>query len=335
MNNSWKQNTDREMIQRALNTSTAGSSLLQEFVNRTVQQLTLREFGIQAVLERKEGVGQAELINQRTAGTNGGVWVDDTDTATEESGTYAQVTFTYKSLVTRGKVTRKLQATGKSYADVLGLEMSAKAEDFANQLEFGFIQGDTNGKISGGASGLANSKICNGFITLIQNVGTLDQVVSNAGATTANASLVLSKLDQAIDLVKGSAQRGDLAIVGSFAGIRAVNDALQAQQVFNDVTEIKAGFRVRTYDGIPLIVSTEVPNNFVYSTAGRITDNTGDGTCLLVLNTRYCYISELTPTTVMPLAKASSQYDEFDMYWDGAPVLANEKGAAMLSHLLV
>lgn len=335
MNNSWKQNTDREMIQRALNTSNAGSSLLQEFVNRTVQQLTLREFGIQAVLERKEGVGQAELINQRAAGTTGGEWVEDSDSVTEENGTYSQVSFTYKSLVTRGKVTRKLQATGKSYADILALEMSAKAEDFANQLEFGFIQGDTAGKISGGSGGLANTKICNGFITLIQNVGTLDQVVSNAGATTANASLVLSKLDQAIDLVKGSAQRGDLAIIGSFAGIRAVNDALQSQQVFNDVTEIKAGFRVRTYDGIPLIVSTEVPNNFAYSTAGLITNNNSDGTCLLILNTRYCYIAELTPTTVMPLSKTSSQFDQFDMYWDGAPVLANTKGAAMLSHLLV
>ena len=39
---------------------------------------------------------------------------------------------------------------------------------------------------------------------------------------------------------------------------------------------------------------------------------------------------ELTPLTVMPLAKASSQYDEFDMYWDGALVLANTVGAAIL-----
>ncbi len=335
MSNTWK-NTDRDMIQRALQTSNAGATLLQEFVNRTVQQLTLREFGLQAVLERKEGVGQAELINRRVAGTNGGEWVDDTDSATEENGTYSQETFTYKSLVTRGKVTRKLQATGKSYADVLALEMSAKAEDFANQLEFGFIQGDTNGRVSGGSGGSPNSKICNGFITLIQGVGSLDQVVNvNAAGTTPanNAALDLSKLDEAIDLVKGSAQRGDLVIVGSFAGIRAVNDALQALQRFNDVTEIKAGFRVRTYDGIPLVVSTEVPNNFAYNASGLITDNNSDGTCLLILNTRYCYIAELTPTTVMPLSKTSSQFDQFDMYWDGAPVLANTKGASMLTNI--
>ena len=338
MNNSWNNTqTSKQMIQRALQTTNAGATLLQEFVNRTVQQLTLREFGLQAVLERKEGQGQAEIINRRTAGANGGEWVADTDTATEETGTYAQTSFDYKTLVTRGKITRKLQATGKSYADILGLEMSAKAEDFANQLEFGFIQGDTNGRVSGGTGGAPNADICNGFITLIQNVGSLDQVVNNnaAGATPANSGAIdLSQLDKAIDLVKGSAQRGDLVIVGSFSGIRAVNDALQAFQRFNDVTEIKAGFRVRTYDGIPLIVSTEVPNDFTYNASGLITNNGSTGTCLLVLNTRYCYLAELTPTTVMPLAKGSSQYDEFDMYWDGAPVLSNTKGASMLTNVL-
>ena len=50
----------------------------------------------------------------------------------------------------------------------------------------------------------------------------------------------------------------------------------------------------------------------------------------MVLNKRYCYIPELTPTTVMPLAKSSSQFDEFDMYWDGAAVVANPIGASMI-----
>lgn len=334
----WENNqVSREMFQRALNTSNSGTTLLQSFVNRTVQQLTLREFGLQAVLERKEGTGQAEIINRRTAGANGGAWVADTASVTEENGTYAQESFSFKTLATRGKVTRKLQATGKSYADILALEMSGKAEDFANQLEFGLIQGDTAGKVSGGSAGSPNADICNGFITLIQGVGTLDQVVNNnsAGATPANSeAVVLAKLDEAIDKVKGSAQRGDLVIVGSFAGIRSVNDALQAQQRFNDVTEIAAGFRVRTYDGIPLVVSTEVPNDLDYNDNGLIINNGSDGTCLLILNTRYCYISELTPTTVMPLSKTDSQFDQFDMYWDGAPVLANTKGAAMLSNVL-
>ena len=221
-------------------------------------------------------------------------------------------------MLTRGQVTRKLQATGRSYADVLALEMAAKAEDFANALENGFIQGNLTA---------ATAEVCNGFLTLL--FAETDQIVNNGGNTTGNTDLTLDKLDEAIDLVKGSAQRSDLVIVGSFAGLRQVNAALIGQQQFNDVTEIAAGFRVRTYDGIPLIVSTEVPN--VLETNNKaLTGVAGSGTCIMVLNTRYCYISELTPVTVMPLAKKSSQFDEFDMYWDGSPVLANTKGGSLL-----
>lgn len=329
LGSNWLGSSDatRERFERAINVGNAGTALLQTFINRTVQQLTLREFGLQAVLPRRAGAGDAEYINQRTAGANGGGWLADTDAVTEETGTYDQVSFPYKSLVTRGKITRKLQATGRTYADILALEMAAKAEDFANALEVGLV--------SSNSLGSADANAPQGFLTLIQQVNSFDmsQVVLNAGATTANAPVSLSKLDEAIDRVKGSAQRGDLVILGSFAGIRSVNAALQAQQRFNDVTEIAGGFRVRTYDGIPLVVSTAMPNNLNFHTTGVIKDTSGAGTALMVLNTRYNYIAELTPTTVMPIAKTDSQFDQFDMFWDGSGVLSNTKGAALLTQI--
>jgi hypothetical protein len=320
----------RQRFERALNVSNSGTSLLQTFINRTVQMLTLREFGLQAVLARRAGQGDAEYINRRDA-SGGGDWVADTASVSDQTGTYNQISFPYRTLVTRGKITRKLQATGRTYADILALEMGAKAEDFANSLESGLLVGDTAGSITGVG---ANANICNGFLTLIQQVNSFgaDQLVSNTG-TTSNAALSLSKLDEAIDKVKGSSQRGDLAIVGSFAGIRQVNSALQAQQRFNDVTEIAGGFRVRTYDGIPLVVSTAMPNNFQFAANGIISGAAGNGGALLIVNTRYSYISELTPTTVMPLAKTDSQFDEFDMFWDGSPVLSNTFGASMLTSI--
>ncbi len=320
----------RQRFERALNVSNSGTSLLQTFINRTVQMLTLREFGLQAVLARRAGQGDAEYINRRDAAT-GGDWVADTASVSDQTGTYNQVSFPYRTLVTRGKITRKLQATGRTYADILALEMGAKAEDFANSLEAGLLVGDTAGSITGVG---ANANITNGFLTLIQSANSFgaDQLVSNTG-TTSNAALSLSKLDEAIDKVKGSSQRGDLAIVGSFAGIRQVNSALQAQQRFNDVTEIAGGFRVRTYDGIPLVVSTAMPNNFQFAANGIISGSAGTGGALLIVNTRYSYISELTPTTVMPLAKTDSQFDEFDMFWDGSAVLSNTFGASMLTSI--
>lgn len=321
-----------QQINRALDVAGAGSELLQTFINRTVQQLTLREFGLQAVLPRKAGSGDAEYINRRTAGTAGAVWEDDITAPAVENGTYAQVSFPYVTAVTRGTVTRKLQATGRTYADVLALELSAKAEDFANQLELGYLRG--NAKYDGGNLDNANDAP-KGFITMVfANQG---QIV--AAGTTVPGDLTLSKLDEAIDLVKGSAARQDLVIVGSFAGLRQVNSLLQADQVFNDVTEVAAGFRVKTYDGIPLVVSTAMPNDALFDAVNGTVFRGASGaaisnsTILMVLNKRYCYISELTPTTVLPLAKTTSQNDSFDMYWDGAPVLSNTLGAAAVSNI--
>jgi hypothetical protein len=297
--------------------------LIQTFINRTVQMLTLREFGLQSVLDRRPGQGDKAYINRRTAGANGGAWVADTDSLTEETGSYAQSSFQYKTLATRGKVTRKMQAIGRSYGDTLAQEITGKAEDFANALEDAAVIGDSG----------ADANQIDGLLTLVNDVS--GQVVSLTTAS-AGTSLTLASLDDAIDRVKGSAVRSDLVIVGSFAGLRALNAQLQAQQQFNDVVEIAAGFRVRTYDGIPMVVSTAMPNTLQYGVDGTITQFTGgSSTALAVVNKRHVYWEELTPTTVMPLAKTDSQFDQFDMFWDGALVFANTLGGSLVTGISV
>lgn len=311
---------DRERFQRTLNIAGAGSVLLQTSINKAVQQLSLRELGVQAALDRKPGSGNAAYINRRTPGTTGGSWVDDVTEPTEETGTYAQTSFPYRSLVTRGKVTRALVAKGKSYGDVLATELGFKTEDYSDQYEFGLVSGDS------GAAGNANQ--INGLLTLINAVS--GQVVA---ATTAAGgdSFTLSQLDKTIDLVRGSGNRDDLIIVGSMLGLRKLNALLQANQRFLEVGEIAAGFRVRMYDGIAMIRSTRMPDVLTWS-GSTITALTGGGTtALAVINKRYMWIEELTPMTVLPLARASSQYDQFDIYSDMALVLSNTKGAALLA----
>ena len=306
----------REAFERALNVAGAGSVLLQTFINRTVQQLHLRELGASAVLPRMPGQGNASYINRRTPGT-GAEWLDDVTEPTSAEGSYAQVSFPYKSLITRGTVTRKLQATGRSYGDVLAGEISGRTGDFSESFEAGLIYGDI----------AVSANQFDGLITLIQ--GTASQIVLQTTLITGDA-LTLEKLDETIDLVKGSAARNDVVILTSFKGSRLLNGALQSQQQFNDVVEIAAGFRVRTYDGIPIVVSTEVPDVLTFNGA-KITAYTGSTTtALIVVNTRYVWIEELTALTVMPLAKRSSQFDEFDLFWDGSLVLANTQGAAIL-----
>ena len=312
----------REAFERAMNVSNVGSVLMQQYINRVVQQLTLREFGAWATMDHRAGSGLACYINRRAAGATGGEWVVDTAVPTEETGTYSQVSFNYKTAVTRGKITRKAQAVGATYGDILAGEIAAKAEDMAALLEGTIINGDSS----------VTAAEIDGLLTQIGNVS--GQTVGNTTAA-AGDDLTLVKLDQAIDRVKGSGSRSDCIILGSFAGLRKVNAALQADQQFNDVTEIAAGFRVRTYDGIPMVTSTGVNDSYVWNgTDDRITAFTGGTTtALFVINKRYTWIEELTPMTVMPLAKDSSQYDQFDMFTDLVVPLANTSGAAILGGL--
>ncbi len=312
----------REAFERAINVSGAGSVLVQNFTNRIIQQLSIREFGALGTLDRKPGSGSAAIINRRTASSMavGSVWVADTDSVTETTGSYAQTSFTYKTLATRGKVTRKMRARGRSYIDILAEEMMQKADDFNESLESCIFVGDT----------AAEANQFDGLLTLIGNVS--GQVVANSSAA-AGDSMTLAKLDEAIDAVKGAGNRSDLLIYGSFQGLRKLNAALSANQRFMDSTEISAGFRVRSYDGIPMITTTALPDDLSWSgtaltgLSGEITNPT---TALVIVNKRHVYLEELTAMTMMPLARDDSQFEQFDIFWDGATILANTKGASIL-----
>jgi hypothetical protein len=82
----------------------------------------------------------------------------------------------------------------------------------------------------------------------------------NAGGGTLDAGgvdLSLDLLDQAVDATAGTA---DLMVISQPVR-RWINGLLQAQQTFNDSIEVAAGFRVRTYDGLPMIASPHWSSN--------------------------------------------------------------------------
>ena len=318
-NTKWANLDDsrREAFQRAVNVSGAGTVLVQNYVNKIIQQMTVREFGCLGTIDRKPGQGSQAIISRRTGASMANTWVSDGAGLTETTGDYTRATFTYQTLATRGKVTRKMRAIGRSYVDVLADEMTYKLDDFNNALESALFIGDTS---SGGASEI---------LGLLTQINAVSGMVIAATTAAGGDSLTLADLDETIDAVKGSAGRNDLVIYGSYAGIRKLNAALQSQQRFVDETEIAAGFRVRSYDGIPMVVSTGMPDDITWN--GAITALSGGSTtALVVVNKRYVWVEELTPTTMMPLARDDSQYEQFDLFWDGALVLANTQGAAIL-----
>ena len=306
----------KESFERALNVAGAGTVLLQTFINRTVQQIHHRDLGAAAVLPRKPGTGNAAFINRRAPGADA-EWVNDTTEPSDLEGTYTQTSFAYKTLITRGKVTRGLQAKGRSYGDVLAGEITGRAGDFSETFENGIVVGNI----------AADANQFDGLITLTQS--TASQIVIQTNNVLGDA-LTLEKLDETIDAVKGSGQRSDLVILTSRKGRRLLNAQLQAQQQFNDMIDIAAGFRVRSYDGIPIVTTTEMPDLLTFNGTKVTVFSGSTTTAILVVNTRYVWIEELTQMTVMPLAKTSSQFDEFDIFFDGTLVQANSLGSAIL-----
>lgn len=306
-----------ERLQRAVSSSSAGSVLLDATIDPIVQMLTLRRLGVWSTLRHEPAEGDKHYVNQRTPGTTGGAWVADTDSGTEETGTYAQATFEYKTALTKGRVTRKLQRTARSYGDALGIEIGGKAEDFAEFLEDGMLHGDSD----------ASANQPDGLITLINAQST--QVVAVTSAA-AGDDLTASHLDQAIDLIKGREDRSKIRIYANASGKRKINALLASNQQFNDKIEIAGGFRVRSYDDAPIIESTELRSTYTWG-GSSVTAFSGASTeIILLVHDDYVQIDDLSPVTTVPLAKTSSQQDDFEMYWDGAPVLLNTKGAALI-----
>tara|TARA_B100001250_G_scaffold406570_1_gene425847 strand:+ start:520 stop:1599 length:1080 start_codon:yes stop_codon:yes gene_type:complete len=344
---SWGNASSRERLERAINTK--DDQLFQVYIDRVVQFLTLRELGLQAILPKVQGSGDKVYVKQRSPNTNGGIWQQYSAAADEgvapvvDDGSYGEDSFRYQTLSTAGQVNRKAIAVGRSYADVLALEMAGAAEDFSNALEAGFIGGCFSVD-QDGASAAKSAPL--GLLTLIENAG-VNQCFSAGGegafastgiTSTWMAPLTTDVLDAAIDAVKGSSVRSDLAIIGSYAGIRQINAMLQAQQQFVNEVEIAAGFRVRSYDGIPLITSTAVSDtcttNVDGAARGLVKARTGGAaTNLYIINKRHVYQGILTPMTVMPLARTTSAYDKFDMFTDTTLVMANTFGAARINNI--
>ena len=85
-----------------------------------------------------------------------------------------------------------------------------------------------------------------------------------------------------------------------------------------------------SYNEIPIYVSTNITDTCTFS-GSAITSSTGASTSVIfILSTQDVFMGVLTEVTVQPLAKSSSQFDEFDIYADEALVVKNYKGLSQI-----
>lgn len=297
-------------IFKALGISEAGDILRQPEIDKIVAQIVEYKNPIRMNFPRKTGSGDKWYINRRTPGTTGAQWVSDTDSITEETGSYTQVTFAYKTLATKGRVSRKLQAQGASYASVLADEIEAQSLDFKDKEDYGLVWGNAN-----------NSNEFDGMDRLITSAQTVVMSSVSGGAV-----ITLTKMDEVIDQC---AFEPDM-IICSKRTRRQLNAALQASQRFVNSIEVRGGFKVSSYNNIPVFVSTNIMNTQTFS--GTVVSSNTGGACstLYVIDTEHMWIGVLTPITVLELAKTTSQRDDFEIYCDETLVLRNPLSPAKL-----
>lgn len=320
----YEPRTDRDVardiatkrLNRSLNISGVGSVLMQPFIDRMIYDLANYAPGPWTALDHRPGAGQAAYFNRRTPATTGGGWIADTSDPTEETGTYAQQTATYRTAARRIRATRKAQAVGRSYADILAEELTYAVPEFVEtQLDNAGIVGDNDN----------SSNQPSGLITLIQ--GRSAAIVANTSAA-AGDDVVLEYLDKAIDEVKGPNSRK--LIMCSRNGSRKINAALSTYRRHVNETEIRGGFRVATYDDVPIVKCTQIPDDLVWNGTKVTAFTGGSTTAIIVVNLDLCYWEDLTDLSVVPLARVSSSYDEFDMFVDTVLKYTNTFGGSLL-----
>ena len=310
-------NTD--LIKKALNVSGEGSDIVQEQIDTTIALLLNYKNPLRVNMPRKPGSGPAYYCNRRTAIAAGsrGEWVADTDSFTEITGSYTRVEFPYKTIGAKGKVTRKLQAIGKSYVDVLAEEIEARIAEVKTDEEDALINANFTSTDSDAPTGL------------IKQLNDVSQVVTT-GSTDGGTSLTLSKMDELIDKCKGEPD----AIIMSKKGRRILQTLLQTYQRWVDKVEVEGGFKLLSYNGIPIFVSDGVLDTYYFngtSLVGTTTTTDKESTLAIAISFDEAFISELTPMTFQLLAKVSTQYDEFEIYSDQAVVVRDYLTGAILA----
>lgn len=300
--------TVMEELQKALSQSDITDKLIQEKINEIIEDLIRIDNPLRSNMTRKPGSGSGSFINNRSVRPTA-AFVDDTDARTASESTYdARLERLFRTILSSGSVTRKAQAIGRSYIDIFAEEMASSVEEVKNIEESAIINGD-NG---------SNPKEFDGLRILIA----AGQIVD---AGTNGTPLTLAFMDEAIDLAFSDINLS--AIVMSRRSRRELNALLQLNQRFVEKVEIKGGFRVMSYNEIPVLVSKHISDTQTQGSSSVASD-------IFFVDFTKTWMEDLTTLQMERLAKTTSQKDDFDVFEDTVLVQSNEKYNARIQGIV-
>ena len=106
---------------------------------------------------------------------------------------------------------------------------------------------------------------------------------------------------------------------------RKLNQLLQSAQRFIEMVEVKGGFRLQSYQGIPIFDSVFIADN----------QGSGNSSDIFIVDTTGVFLGELTPLQFNPVGTTTSQFMAFDIFEDLTLVLANNLLASRLADVSV
>jgi len=314
----------RELLEKALDAADISGKLIQEVVDKVIANIFFSENPLRQNLPVKKGFGTHYEFNRRTPAATWGQAIADTGSFTAVEGSYTRVSLPYKIYGTSVEVTRFAQTAGRNYIDILQEELEARISEFREWEQRAIIWGNylSSGDFTGAnfADGLIKQIVAGGDGNFVR-----------LGSDNNGAELTLADLDAAID--KCYAQPN--MIICSRGGRRILQGLLQAQQRFVNMVEIRGGFKVMEYAGIPVLTSTAIFDTLAYdyNNANNIyvsSLTTGATTCMLILNLGDAFIAELESLTSKEIPVASSQYTRYEVWEYITPVVKNPKNHCVI-----
>lgn len=310
-----------ELLQKALQLADISGILIQPEIDREIQHLVDYQNPLRQNLARRRGVGEFYQVNRRHPSGIPAAFIDDTEAVPEATGTYERVQFFYKTIGTKGKISRKAAKVSQNYVNLVREEIEAKTEEYRNYEEWALFWG----RIAD------NAKQFDGLYELIRATASQHLVTSG----DINEDL----MDQLIGACKG---RPNMLLCSDGAK-RRLKALLQSRFRWVEPVEVRGGFRLPAWDDIPIYVSTQIPDTCKVGADGKL-DLTGGlaaaltggtTTVIFCIETPNMFVSELTPVGVSPLDRVTTQYSEFEIISDQVLVMKNPLFHSMLSGIAI
>lgn len=272
-------------IRKALDIASAGAYLIPEIVDGSIRDYVSKEPVLYNVFPKVPWATNTYFIRKRTANPTASWGTDGGALPSASKSTFDKVSMAIKYLYTRGEVTGPLQRAAGSLFNALAMEVEAHSRTMTEQLSTDIATGDaSNDEIEG----------------LLHQIDTDDVLNYGGGTLAAGAALSLNIVDQAIDN-----SRGDVDLIVTSRKVRRkLASLLQAQQQFVNTTEVAAGFRVLSYDGIPVVTDLHWET----------------GTDMLLVRRSDCRILVHQDFTFEELARTKDSTDFFIKWYGGFAV---------------